>query len=526
MFNFDLRTEQWIPVRDMRGGGELLEISLEEALVNGQNYLRIESDNPLEVAALHRFLLAVLHRALKGPTTAKDNARWLREGCFPEQEIKGYLERFHDRFDLFHSERPFYQVAAMPSEGYTQHWSRLSAEFGSGNTSPLFNYAKRGEAPKNPDSWISPAQAARLLLEHQTFCLKGLIRRFVTSAPGAPAATAAHTLVQGDHLQQTLCLNLVSYPQNEYEADWVVWEAEPPTIEELKRNPKVKPRGLVHRYTWLSRSIKLFPEHICGQVGVRNIAYASAVRPEDYTSDPLVAYRTPQKAGEGLFPLGLSKDRSLWRDFAALLPPKGDAADQIPRVIHQAIETFREVEKAIRPRRGLVVEVYGQISDQAKIEAWRSEARRLPETVLGQRDVRSLVESLLSWADDVWEHLNQACRALAAGMLASGERKADPKDVTELNQGFPARLVYWPKLERRFYQLLDSLSEAYDEEAVERQWKGWLYEAALEAWKLTVQGAGSTPRALKAAAQAQGKLLAQLKELKPEPQKEVAVEQS
>lgn len=514
MFSFDLRTQNWIPVRDKEGN--LLVVSLLEALTNGQNYLRMESESPLEVAALHRFLLAVLHRSLMGPVTPKDNARWLREG-FPREKLEDYLKRLADRFDLFDAKFPFYQIAEMPPEGYTQHWSRISTEYGSGNTSPLFNYAKRDAAPKNPTSWITPAQAARLLLEHQTFCLGGLIKRFITSAPGAPAATAAHTLVQGDNLHQTLCLNLVNYPPEEYAADWVVWENKPPTIKELQTDPKAVPRGLVHRLTWLSRSIRLFPEDFGGETGVCNFAYASAVRPEGYSGDPLVAYRVPRKQKDALYPLGLSKDRALWRDFAALLPQKkGETADQIPRVINQAVAVFQELEQTQRPKRGLVVEVYGQMNEQGKVEAWRSEARRLPQAVLGNRDVRGLVEGLLKRADEIWEYLNTACRILAAKIIAPGARSAATEDVSKLTQSFPARLLYWSSLERRFYQLLDSLGEDYDEAKVEAQWKGWLLETASEAWDVTVRGAGSVPRALKAAAQAQGMFFAQLKKLREE----------
>lgn len=543
MFSFDLRSQPWIPVRDVQGN--LLEVSLHEALTNGANYLRIESENPLEVAALHRFLLAVLHRALRGPTTAKDNARWLRQG-FPTEEIEAYLEPFDDRLDLFHPKYPFYQIPEMPSEGYTQHWSRLSTEFGSGNTSPLFNYAKRDEAPKNPASWVSPARAARLVLEHQTFCLGGLIKRFITSSPGAPTATAAHTLVQGDNLHQTLCLNLVSYPPKEYETDWVVWEAEPLKIKELQTDPKAVPRGLVHRYTWLSRSIRLFPEDFDGEVGVCTFAYASAVRPDGYGDDPLVAYRVPKKAKEGLYPLGLSKDRAFWRDFTALLPQKkGETADQIPRVINQALETFREIERAIRPKRGLVVEVYGQMSNQGKVETWRSEARRLPGAVIQQREVRKTVENLLLLSDEVGEKLRQTGFEFIVRQLPVSRDNEDevarlrrlfhappydrePQEIKNIRlrvAQLPLQMDFWSNLERRFYQLLDNLGEDYDEEAVEQQWKGWLLETASEAWDVTVRGAGTAPRALKAAAQAQGMFFAQLKKLRSEREKEVAVEQ-
>lgn len=513
MFTFNLITQRWIPMRDK--DGNLREISLYEALANAANYLRIESENPLEVAALHRFLLAVLHRALKGPTNAKDNARWLREG-FDREQIEVYLERFHDRFDLFHPEYPFYQITEMPSEGYTQHWSRLSTEFGSGNTSPLFNYSKRDAAPKNPGSWVTPARAARLVLEHQTFCLGGLIKRFITSAPGAPTATAAHTLVQGDDLHQTLCLNMVSYPPNEHRYDWAVWENDPPRITDLKGNPSERPRGLVHRYTWLSRSIKLFPEDFNGEVGVCNLAFASAVRPVDFGFDSLVAYRIPRNAKLGLLPLGLNKDRGFWRDFTALLPNKKDEnADRVPRVIEQAMATLREIDGS-RPKRGLVVEVYGQMNDQGKVELWRSEARRLPEAVLSQRDVRGTVERLLFKADEMWSYLNTACRILAGEILAPGERNAATEDVSKLTQSFPARLTYWTRLERHFYELFKHLDENYDEEKVERQWGDVLVETANEAWDITVRGAGSSPRALKAAAQAQGMFYGQLKKLREE----------
>lgn len=493
--------------------GRLREVGLREALTNAAAYTRIESENPLEVVALHRFLLAVLHRALRGPTSPKQNARWLREG-FPAGVIEAYLGRFHDRFDLFHPRYPFYQVPEMPSEGYTQHWSRLSAEFGSGNTSPLFNYAKRGGAPENPGSWIAPAQAARLVLEHQTFCLGGLIKRFITSAPAAPTATAAHALVQGDDLHQTLCLNLVGYSPAEHAADEAVWEAEPPRIAYLQGDPSERPRGLVHRYTWRSRSVRLFPETFGAEVGVRNFAYASAIRPADFGFDALVAYRIPRDARRGLLPLGLSKDRALWRDFTALLPHRqGESADRIPAVIEWAIATFGELERTRRPRRGLVVEVYGQTNDQGKLELWRSEARRLPEAVLGRRDVRKTVEGLLLEADGVWGHLNSACRLLAAELLAPGGRTAAGEDVSRLVQAFPARLVYWARLERRFYELLEGLREDYNEGRVEQQWAEWLVETADDAWDITVRSTGGGARALKAAARAQGMFYAQLRQL-------------
>jgi CRISPR system Cascade subunit CasA len=505
LHHFDLRIQPWIPVRTL--SGDLLEVSLSEVLTRPQNYLRIESDNPLEVASLYRFLLAVLYRALEGPNNIAESVAWFKNG-FPLEKIEAYLETYQDRFDLFHPKYPFYQIAEMPSEGYTQHWSRLSTEYGSGNTSFLFNYSRREDAPKAQTSTVSPAQAARLILEHQSFCLGGLIKRFITSAPGAPVATAANTLVQGENLHQTLCLNLTLYPNELRKHDHAVWEVEPPTVKELKADPGRMPLGKVDRFTWLSRSIKLFPEtqegEGAGETRVGFLAYASAVRPQEQApNDPLIAYRLHPKFG--ILPLGLSKERGFWRDFAAILPhKKGETADKIPEVISHAIDLTRKLER--RSKKGIVTMVLGQINDQGKVEVWRSEAQRLPDAVLGEQDVRQTVESALRESDTFWEYLNTACRILADRLLAPSGRSAHKDDVSKLTQTFPARAFYWSSLERRFSEWLGTLSEGYDEDAVETAWRKTLLQVTGEAWSHTVRSIGSSGRALRAASQAEGML--------------------
>src|SRR4051794_21057800 len=94
--SFDLRTQPWIPVRcDDR----LIEVSLEDALLRAGDFQGIEDPSPLVMGALHRFLLAVLHRALGGPEDAARAANWFRVG-FPEGQVREYLAHYHDRFDL------------------------------------------------------------------------------------------------------------------------------------------------------------------------------------------------------------------------------------------------------------------------------------------------------------------------------------------------------------------------------------------------------------------------------------------
>jgi CRISPR system Cascade subunit CasA len=303
MNKFDLVEELWIPVRTLEG--ELQEIGLREALVSASKYARLESESPLEMAAMYRLLLAVLHRALPQITSAS-RAKWFEQG-FPQDALKTYFEQQKDHFCLFGS-RPFLQVPGLCDEGYVKHWSELAADLGSGSTNMLFNDFKRENATE-PTFTTTPARAARKLLEYQTFALGGLIRKFIASAPAAPVATAAMVVIQGDNLLQTLCLNLINQTQAFWEHDHALWEHEAVKIDYLKTDPTETARGIVHRYCWLTRSLELLPELEDGRTVVRFMARASGIRFRDDLNlrDPMVTMRAPKDDKTPYRPLGLKQ---------------------------------------------------------------------------------------------------------------------------------------------------------------------------------------------------------------------------
>ncbi|MCQ2405998.1 MAG: type I-E CRISPR-associated protein Cse1/CasA, partial [Oscillospiraceae bacterium] len=114
---FNLITEPWIKVlRD----SEVMEVSLEDALINAHNYDSLAGELPTQDLSVLRLLLAVLHCSLEN---MKVNAeceedipfiKWesiWQEGCFDAQLIKEYLNSKKDRFWLFDEVHPFYQVA-------------------------------------------------------------------------------------------------------------------------------------------------------------------------------------------------------------------------------------------------------------------------------------------------------------------------------------------------------------------------------------------------------------------------------
>ncbi len=494
--SLSLVTEPWIPVRTLEG--RLVEVGLREVLLQANAYQRIEDASPLVVAALHRLLLAVAHRALLGPTNPEQAVEWWENG-FPEGVINDYLTRWEDRFDLFNPEHPFYQVPDFTLELSSRSWTALAAELNSDNSKVLFDHTEVA----NPHS-IKPAEAARLLVAHQTFALsagKSVLAHTVT----APVATAALVLVVGDNLRETLCLNMVSKSSSVWEADKPVWELEPPTIEQMKKGPKQTASGLVQRYTWLTRSIHLEPEEEAGETAVRWMAYASGVRYEsDGDLDPMVAYRKDDE--RGYLPIGFRRDRGFWRDFLALLPHQGHTSKyQSPQVVNRAVDLYRWSD---RPKQPLRTWVLGQasVSGRAKIELWRSETFNLPTALLSDKETYGVIRWALEQAEQAGKMLNAAVQHLAASLLSAGNRQPLKSDVTKLVNSFPLYYPYWSNLEVRFSGLLARLTPDFSEEGVKAYWIKAVSDAAKFAWTKTIQSLGSDARALRAQASAQSRM--------------------
>ena len=107
MSRFNLIDEKWIPVRSLDGTRD--ELGIRDTLLSSKEIAAIEDPSPLVVAAMHRFLLAVLYRALEGPTDI-DQAKALFEAGLPGEKITAYLEKWRDRFWLFDEKWPFGQI--------------------------------------------------------------------------------------------------------------------------------------------------------------------------------------------------------------------------------------------------------------------------------------------------------------------------------------------------------------------------------------------------------------------------------
>lgn len=465
MAKFNLIDEPWIPV--LRGG-RVVAVGMAEALLNAHTITRIETPSPLEEAALHRLLLAVLYRALPSVKDKYDVLEFLHKGEFDRESIEEYLKRWRDRFYLFHEDAPFLQVPDLPEDD-PRPWTSLVPQLASGNNPTLFDHS----VDDNP-LLISYAEAARALLVHQAFDPGKLLRRMeVTAVKDAPLARPAVFLVEGENLFQTLILNLV--PQED--PGLPIWERPPLTAQDIRGYATKWPlEGASLAYVWPSRGVLYIDEGS----GVRWVAYGPGVEPVDVAwRDPMAAYRKDKKGN--LLVLRLSMDRSFWRDFGAMLPASGGI---IPAVLGHAGE-LRDGNPSLR--------VLGQVSDQAKILDIRREVYPFPTDMLTPAGTLLLIEAL-ELAEKTATGLGKVAWWLAREVL--GDR--DATELQNFSSSLPLMRLYWHQLDLDFPRFLDHLGRA-DALAF---WRQCLRDAAMRAWGETQRFVGTEARHLKALAEA------------------------
>jgi len=105
MFSYNLIDEPWIPVLDREG--KVQPSSIRNVLIQSQQYRQLAASLPHTNAALFRLLLAILFRVF-GPIDISLWKKIWQQQSFDEAQLNAYLQNWHQRFDLFDSERPFF----------------------------------------------------------------------------------------------------------------------------------------------------------------------------------------------------------------------------------------------------------------------------------------------------------------------------------------------------------------------------------------------------------------------------------
>ena len=494
MSRFNLIDEKWIPVRFPDGSRD--ELGVRDTLLRSKKIESIEDPSPLVVAALHRFLLAVLYRALEGPTDI-DQARDLFKAGLPGDKITAYLEKWRDRFWLFDEKYPFGQNPNI-SEESRGPWNRLTAENNPTKNKVLFDHTDMNNVGECPTK-----MCARLLVSIMNFSISGG-RGFFPS----PSCNAMMCIPCGENLQKTLCYCLVPYSNRDVmSGDAALWERKPKRLP--LKNPKRLSTGYADLYTWQPRMI-LLEASPSGNVATARFVAGEGLDNASKGMDPMQPYKMHTEKGR--LPIQFREDRGTWRDFDSLLP---DSEGNAPATIQNAVQ-LSGGRTANLPKSILVLGLRYD-PPNANLDFWRMERFILPAALADVNSIRHEIRESLDRAEEAEKALWQSCFSFAGNSLSRGNRKASAGDVKAFVRQMPVIPWYWSFLESRFHEILPRYTLDRDSEDVSRQWLNYVRDALRAAWER--HGASASigdAWAIRALVKAEGAVRRKLKELNTE----------
>ncbi len=527
MAHFDLLREPWIPCLMLEGGNRQ-EFSLTDTLLRAPEIRELSDPSPLVTLALHRLLLAVLHRVF-GP---KDSEEWadLWHHGWDNTRLAAYFARegVRDRFDLFDNEHPFYQTASLDFKD-RKPVSHLAHQLASGgNPATAFDHGTQ--------DCLSPAEAARFLVAFQAYAVSGLQSREHPenrSATAAPLVKGAAILVRGKSLFHTLMLNLHDYGAESVEPfdcsleDRPSWEQDDETPAE-----ECYPAGYLDLLTWQSRRIRLEPPDSDNEPVWNVVIYKGRSLHRSWHQrgkETMFAFRCSLKAAKGQDPwpaVGFQQDRAVWRDSLALCQMVAGRTER-PKTLTWLADL---VADGVLPRSlTLPVELFGLCTharQAAKVMLWRNEHLPLPAAYLEDDELVNTLAGALRTAEEGGAALRRSAWAMAelildpdSGRHGGGRPKRD--NTSALATRLIPQRLYWAMLEVPFRRLIAVLpTDAVCDDGIMtygsvalREWERAVHRAALDAFESSASSLGLSTASAKAIARAECQLRAALHRL-------------
>ena len=486
--SFNLIDEPWILV--VRSDGSLCTCSIREVLRSAHEIAEITGELPTQVPPIIRLLLAVLVRALDGPADLDEWEQVWEQPRLPADRIDAYLDRWRDRFELFHPIHPFMQVPLDPEDRKkVTTAAKLLPHLPSGNNVPLF-YPFLDRQPPN----LTPAEGARWLLHCHAWDTAA-IKTGRTHDPAAkagkttgnPVGTLGNTGVLiplGHTLRETLLLNLVAR-QATQDDDLPVWEREPLDVTWSVRAPT----GVADLFTWASRRVTLIPVvQPSKEASVCEVVVSAGDRfdrADLFGIEPHCSWRLQRgKAGKPptYLPRRHAIERRTWQGMTSLLasrPPDllaGDLPEDVAPLALQWIATLRDSGVEGLPQ---LIEVFACGAEygpqQAVVEEFVDDRLPLPVRALSAVDT-SVAELLKACVGDV-EWVEKLLAVIASGVYKSaGGRDGDQEKAARA--AVVERFLH--RVDREFRSLLASVAGASDLSAERAQWQRAVHRLAIQ----------------------------------------------
>ncbi len=332
--------------------GTIRTLGLADLFKNAHQVRDIFGDTPLETASLIRLFLAIVHRARNGPSDASAWAAIWQFGGFGKPETE-YLERWQHRFNLYDSERPFYQF--VPEKEFNPiSIAKPQPDRASGGNGTLYDWSL--DSDPTP---VSAAKAARIVVASQAFSL-GEAHGF---KHGQCARGDVH-IIEGRSLFETLLLNLLPYnresPVPNTLDDRPAWEQDDPFSPDREI-----PYGWLDLLTFQARRMILLPE---SDGSVRWMYWQPGLASDITLHDPMMRY-VYRPSTKSYYPKKTTKDADAqWLDMnrvAANLPDQSIPVMTVEWVLQLVREGWLlDYAKQTPMRLG----VYSIVSNQSRID--------------------------------------------------------------------------------------------------------------------------------------------------------------
>ena len=478
---FNLLDEPW--VRVLCPDCTVREVSLTDALLHAHEYKSLAGELPTQDVAVLRLLLAVLHTVFSRVDVQGENApisagtepdlaldRWeslWRLQHFPVQPITTYLEKWHERFWLFHPERPFWQVP-QAKIGTAYSAAKLNGEISeSGNKLRMFTaYSGTGK------SALTYAQAARWLLyvngyDDTSAKPKG---KGLPSTGAGWLGKLGLILAQGDTLFETLMLNLVLLKDGEqpWQPPLPCWELEHARSTERTEIPQ--PDNPAALLTLQSRRLLLNREG--ESVTGYTLLGGDFFERENAFCEQMTVWRAAQASKNApvvYLPKRHDPDKQFWREFPSVFLQ--ESGGRCPGVVWW-IEELIHPKNAILDRKTLIrfqITGVGYGDKDFFVTDTFSDSLTFHTALLDELGRR--------WRQKITEEIG-LCEELAkaVGNLARNLDIAasDPDHAGKKNSAKAAREQFYFRLDQPFRRWLCDIDPAWDSETAEKyifQWR-------------------------------------------------------
>lgn len=511
MASFNLIDQAWIPV--IMDDNSNCKLSLIELFEKAHKIREIYCDYPLETISLYRFLQALLIRIYE---VNKEN-NWLEiwhSSKFDVNCAKDYFSKWHNRFDIFDKERPFYQFKLTNINEYkTSPYARLIFEAVVKTQRTLFNHSF--------DSKIYEIKISDIPIKLIT--AQGFLIGAGAGYTDTNLSEGINIWIRHKNLFYSLLLNSPPLGNKFYgniKDNSCTWEKNSIKIE--KHRPTI---DYLDYLTWQSRSIyfkfkdphQVIDPYSTISTDLIDIFFLPGEKVEPKFFDPLmpmVKIKTKEKNKYILVPKLFNKNKAFWRD-ANLIYEKfsenGGTARNLEFLATNSFNIFNNIQN-------VNIELYGVCkgSEQGAKELLKKETMPFYPKLLNSES-NSQIRLFLENAEKQRLILKFALEALGRYILYASKEESislsegEKSDIERFTKSLNIINNYWFNIEPLFLKFIKELADT-NFETIEEYEKFrqdifmQMYSIADTAFTNSTQNFNSTAKHLKAITLAKQKL--------------------